>query len=215
MNKKIEIYVNSLFENAPQSKKNHELKEEIISSVNDKYNDLRSLGIDEDEAYNKAISNIGDVEELIGYDFINKDDENQRKKSAKNIAISVMMYIICPVPVILFENLGHFGEEVGIAIMFALIATATGILIYNSVSKPKYRKMDDTMVEEFKEWKIENDQNNKSKKSIISAMWYIVTAIYFLVSFIYGNWGISWVIFIIGAAIEQVIKAYYEIKGEK
>lgn len=214
MNKKIESYVNSLFEDAPKSKKNCELKEEIASSVNDKYNDLLESGLNEKEAYNKAISNIGDVEELIGYDFMNKDDEDQRKKSAKIIAISVMMYIICPVPVILFGSWGTWGE-VGIVIMFALIATATGLLIYNGASKPKYHKMDDTMVEEFKEWKSANDQNHRAKKSITSAMWTIITVIYFLVSFTFGNWGTSWIVFLIGAAIEQIIKAFYDLKGDK
>lgn len=215
MNKKIERYVDSLFENAPKSKKNCELKEEITSNVNDKYNDLLESGLDEKEAYNKAISNIGDVEELIGYDFMNKDDENQRKKSAKIIAISVMMYIICPIPVILFESLGTWGEELGIVIMFALIAAATGLLIYNEVSKPKYQKMDDTMVEEFKEWKSANDQNHRVRKSIISAMWTMITIIYFLVSFTFGNWETSWIVFLIGVAIEQIIKAFYDLKVDK
>ena len=215
MNHKIEKYVNSLFENAPKSKKNYELKEEISSNVNDKYYDLLESGMDENEAYSKAISNIGDVEELISYDFMKEDDEVQRKKSAKIIAIAVMMYIICPVPVILFESFGKGAEQIGITFMFLLIAAATGLLIYNGVSRPQYKKMDDTMVEEFKEWKSANDQNYRARKSVTSALWPIITVIYFLVSFSYGNWGTSWVIFLIGGAIEQIIKAYYDLKGDK
>ncbi|RDY25983.1 hypothetical protein CHL78_015490 [Romboutsia weinsteinii] len=215
MNHKIEKYVSNLFENAPKTKKNYELKEEITSNVNDKYYDLLESGMDENEAYNKAISNIGDVEELISYDFMKQDDEVQRKRSAKITAIAVMMYIICPVPVILFESFGAGGERIGITVMFLLIAAATGLLIYNGVSRPQYQKMDDTMVEEFKEWKSANDQNYRARKSVTSAMWTIITVIYFLVSFMFGNWGTSWIIFVIGGAIEQIIKAYYDLKGDK
>lgn len=215
MNKRIEAYVDNLFENAPKSKKNYELKEEILSNVNDKYYDLLNSGLDENDAYNMAVSNIGDIEELIGHNFINEEDEATRKKSAKVIAIAVMMYILCPIPVIIFEEINPRLETIGIVMMFLLIASATGLLIYNQVSKPRYQKMDDTMVEEFKEWKYSNDQNHRAKKAITSAMWPIITLIYLFVSFTYGNFATSWIIFLVGAAIEQVIKAYFDLKGDE
>lgn len=215
MNKKIEAYVNSLFENAPKSTKNYELKEEISSNVNDRYHDLLESGLDENEAYNRAISNIGDVEELICYNEINKnEDVKLRKKSAKNIAIAVMMYITCPVPVILFETIMPRFEDIGTVIMFLMIAGATGLLIYNNASKPQYTKMNDTMVEEFKEWKSINDNKVSKRKTIISTMWPIIVLIYFIISFLFGNWGTSWIIFLVGGALEQVIKAYFDLKGE-
>ena len=39
MNDKIRVYVNGLFENAPNTKKVYDLKDEIISNANEKYND--------------------------------------------------------------------------------------------------------------------------------------------------------------------------------
>lgn len=215
MNRKIEAYVDSLFENAPKSKRNYELKEEILSNVNDKYNDLLQSGLDENDAYNMAVSNIGDIEDLIGNNFMKEEDEATRKKSAKIIAIAVMMYILCPIPVIIVEEVIPKFETIGIVMMFLLIASATGLLIYNQVSKPRYYKMDDTMVEEFKEWKSINDQRYRTRRSIMSAIWPIITIIYFIVSFTYGNWATSWIIFLIGAAIEQVIKAYFDLKGDE
>ena len=133
-----------------------------------------------------------------------------KKKNAKITAIAVMMYILCPVSVIVFGEVGF--ETLGIVVMFLLIACATGLLIYNNMTKPQYLKQDDTLVEDFKEWKSTTNKSRRVRKSIESAMWAIITAIYLLISFTTGAWHITWVMFIIGAVIEKVIRAYFEYK---
>ncbi len=216
MNQKLEKYVEELFNHAPKTKKVQELKEEILANLYDKYHDLIKSGRDENEAYNAAISGIGDVDELI--QTLNDNDvmnqalsQEEQKRSALLIAIAVMLYIMSPVPIILSGGLPIFGE-IGLMMMFVFVAIATGILIYNANSKPKYHKVNETIVEEFKEWKSHNKQIAKVKNSIISAMWAIIVALYFILSFAFGIWAYSWIIFIIGVAIDRIIKAYFELK---
>lgn len=40
----------------------------------------------------------------------------------------------------------------------------------------------------------------------VSALWLIIAALYFILSFATGAWYISWIIFIIGAAVVPIIK---------
>lgn len=106
MNSKLVKYVEELFNDAPKTKKVNELKEEILANLYDKYNDLIQSGRDENEAYNMAISSIGDVDELIqslnDNDVMDQDKSREdQKRSALFIAISVMLYIMSPVPIIL------------------------------------------------------------------------------------------------------------------
>lgn len=61
MNRKIKKYVDSLFENAPRTRRMYELKEEILANLNDKYNDFLDKGMDENTAYNGAISNMDNI----------------------------------------------------------------------------------------------------------------------------------------------------------
>lgn len=213
---KLRLYVEKLFEGAPKTRKAYELKEELLANLIDKYNDLIASGQNESEAYTIAIASIGDVDELIaGLKESNVFDPNymqkERKKSALLVSIAVMMYILSPIALIVAEE---YGKESGLylLVMFVMVAIATGLLIYNGMTRPKYNKMDDTIVEEFKEWKSENTRQHQMKKSIISAFWSIVVAIYFIVSFVFGIWAYSWIIFIIGAAVKQVIVAYFDIK---
>ena len=210
-NLKIEEYVDELFENAPNNKKTMEFKEELLANLLEKYNDLVESGMDREAAYNKVVGSIGNIDDLFEDDAIKETKESSdKKKYARNIAIAVMMYILCPVSVILSDVWGN--ETLGIVIMFVLIAAATGLIIYTNMSRPKYNKQDDTIVEEFKEWQSTKSSNYRAYKSIKSAITSITVVVYLLVSFLTFQGWITWIIFLIGGAVEKAVKAYFEMK---
>lgn len=219
MNDKLYRYVNNLFEDAPKNKKTYDLKEELLSNLDAKYTDLMSDGYPEDEACNIVISSIGDVDELINRlnspDEVNSDlIDERKKKSALLVAVAVGLYILSPCFVIIFDILS-LDENLGVIPMFICIAIATGILIYNGMTSPKYLKKDETLVEEFKEWKAANSENVRIKKSITSAMWITIVAIYLVISFYFNAWSFSWIIFVIGAAIDQIISVAFDLKKRR
>ena len=65
MNEKLRNYVNILFAAAPKTAKAEEIKEELLTNLNDKYNDLLANGYDSAAAFNLALAGIGDVDELF------------------------------------------------------------------------------------------------------------------------------------------------------
>ncbi|GAA0699180.1 hypothetical protein GCM10008904_04270 [Paraclostridium ghonii] len=208
---KIKNYINELFESEPKTRMTEEFKEELLANLLDKYYDLLESNVDDELAYNKVISNIGNIDDLFERDVINiTKDSCDRKKSAKFTSIAVMMYILSPVSVIIFEDIGM--DTIGIVIMFSLIAGATGLLIYNNMTKAQYLKQDDTLVEEFKEWKSTTAKTRRVRNSVSSAMWSVIIAIYLLLSIITGAWDITWILFVIGTALQKIIKAYFEYK---
>ena len=82
------------------------------------------------------------------------------------------------------------------------------------MSKPKYSKYEDTMVEEFKEWKGKKDKNKEIRKAISSIIWTLTVIIYIFISFTFGIWYISWIIFIIASLIENIITLIFKL-GER
>jgi hypothetical protein len=214
----IRNHVEELFAGALPSKRSVELKEEMIQNLIEKYNDLLSEGKTPEAAYNIAVASIGDITYLL------KDLEKetlhpeviaaQRQRSAMFTAIAIMMYIVSVVPLIVLAALFQSPSAaiIGVVIMFLLIAGATGLLIYNGMTKPKYLKTDDTMVEEFKQWQSASQEKKSLRNSVSSAMWAIVTAIYFLVSFATYDWHITWVIFLVGAAVQSIINIAFTSK---
>ncbi len=215
MKDKLRNFIESLFEDAPKNKQTIELKEEMLQNLIDKYNDLVDSGKSSEAAYNIATASIGDIHELIRQ--IEKREENNplfeqnydkgRKRFALLLSISVMLYILCVVPVILLED-----SVLGVVIMFVMAGIATGLILYNNMTKPKYLKKDSTVVEEFKEWKANSTEKNTLYQSITKVMWSCITILYFIVSFLTMAWHITWIIFLIGSAIQGIIRAIFELK---
>ncbi|MFT8312908.1 MAG: permease prefix domain 1-containing protein [Clostridium sp.] len=217
MYEKFRKKVDELFENAPETNRARELKEELLANLMDKYNDLVATGKSEEEAFNIAISGIGDVDELIrglkekdvlDYAQIQKD----RKKSALILSASIGLYIMSVVILILCTEVFQVDDNIAVCIMLTIDAVATCLIIYNAISRPKYLKADDTIVEEFKEWKSANNKEREILKSIKSILWMIIVVLYFVLSFQFGSWAYSWVIFIIGAAIERAITLAFQLR---
>lgn len=219
MNDKIRISVNELFTEAPNTKKSNDLKDEIISNANDKYNDLINEGKTEKEAYDSVIEEIGDVDELIK-ELVEENPINRqkldetRRKTALTVSISVGLYILSLISVIVLDEL-QMPDFIVVSTFFVIAGISTCLLIYYFMSKPKYSKYEDTMVEEFKEWKGKKDNNKEIKKAINSILWTLTVIIYLLISFIFGIWYISWIIFLIAVLVENIITLIFKLGENK
>lgn len=214
---KIRTYINRAFEDVPRTKKSMEMQEELISNLIEKFNDQLRLGKSEEEAYTSVIASIGDLSELTEgmreRHVLSGPTPQERKRSAMFVTIAVMLYILSPMVLIVSDQ--NFSSPIsGLAGMFILVAIATGLLVYNQASKPRYLKEDETLVEEFKEWKSSRQKNKSIYDALSSAFWLIIVAVYLYVSFTYMNWHYSWIIFIIGAAIQNIVKAFLEMRGD-
>lgn len=212
-------YIESLFEDTPPSKKTIELKEEMIQNLEDKYNDLIQEGKSPDAAYNIAIAGIGNVGGLLkqlemdaNYRENSQEIQAIRQKSALRVAIAVMLYIVSVLPIIVISQFAPDYEILGVVSLFVICAAATGILIYNSMSKPKYLKNEDTVVEDFREWQNETHERRQMRKAISSALWSITTVTYLIVSFTTGAWHVTWVAFPLAGAIEALINMLFSVK---
>ncbi|MCL2401160.1 MAG: permease prefix domain 1-containing protein [Oscillospiraceae bacterium] len=218
MEDKLRRYVEGLFEETAPTKKAVELKEEMIQNLQDKYKDLIADGKTPEAAYNIVVAGIGDVGTLIKEleDDTMPDIEKYKEaqsKSAMLTAIAVMMYILSVLPLVMLSlfNSRH-ADTIGLLILFIMVAGATGILIYNNMSKPKYKKESDTMVEEFLEWQADTDERRTLRKAISGMLWSIIVVVYIIVSFATHMWHITWVIFVLAGAIESLINILFTIK---
>ena len=216
MQDKLRDYIDALFEDAPKTVKTIEVKEEILQNLIDKYNDFINEGKSPEAAYNIAVASVGDISELVdelksgskakkpeGYE---EAMEAEQKKSALLTAVAIAMYILCVVPLFIFNS------SLGVIFMFVLAAGATGLIIYNNMTKTKLTKEDSTMAEEFKEWRESNSDRKQVHKAIASAVWALTLVVYFVVSFTTHAWHITWIIFLIAVAINAVIKAVYDLR---
>lgn len=137
MEPKLREYIEHLFVNAPHTEQTNDLKEEIIRNTIERYHDLIADGKAESEAYSLAIEGIGDINELLSELGVSAacisfdEDKLMQIKTRSTVikSIAVALYIMCIIPPICFSivDCSNFGA----ILMFLMISTATGLLIYN------------------------------------------------------------------------------------
>ena len=103
-------------------------------------------------------------------------------------------------------------ENIGICLMIGMVALGVGLLIYTAKTKPQYLKKEDMIVEDFKAWQADQGERKNLMKSLSSALWTLTLAVYFILSFSTHAWHITWVIFLIATAAEQLLKACFDLK---
>lgn len=142
--------------------------------------------------------NITSDELLTGEkNIIAEENKNKKDNYAKNIGISVFLYIMSVVWII-FSSAVLQSPILGVCLFFIMIAVATGIIVYNAISHEKEKK------------KISKQE--KTRKQINEIVGIIIVIIYFVVGFTTMAWHITWVIFIINGLIEEIIKLIFMLK---
>ncbi len=213
MYNKLRDYIDGIFVEAPQTLKTVEAKEEFLQNLTDKYQDLLAEGKSEEAAFNIAVASIGDVSPLVRelqgrpqqVAQMNAEDQGRQQRRAIVMSIAIALYILCVVPLFLLQ------DEAGLILMFIMVAIATSLVIFNGMTKTRNDLEQDTMMDEFQEWRGQNSRKHQVYKSVSSAVWSLGLVAYFLVSFTTGAWGITWIIFLIIGAVNAIIKAIVDL----
>ncbi len=143
-----------------------------------------------------------------------------RSRGAIMTAISVAMYTICWLPLVILGALwDDVGGIVGLVIMFLFIAVATALNIIHGMTKPECLRNGNSSEDDDDDDNEDRDTNSKKGsghpvyKAISSALWCLTVVVYLGVSFLSGAWHITWLIFLIVTAIDNIIKACFDLKS--
>lgn len=226
MREKLITYVDFLFAGAPHDARTEETKAEILQNTLDKYDDLIDQGKTPEAAYSLAVAGIGDVGELLTRGVVSEDAswaaspaesrEKREKIAAKRSlmrTIAVMLYITCLLPPILLSN-SHLEDTLGPALMFLLIAIATGLMVFQA-SLGKNVSHTDRVEQHISRREESFSGKTELKKALNSVVFVVGLAVYFVLSFTTMAWHLTWLIFPICAAISAVVRACLDLRGDK
>lgn len=214
MREQLVQYVNLLFAGNSGAE---EMKQEILQNTLDRFDDLLSRGSSEEEAYRQAIAGIGDVGELLGrkapgtqqadYNPLPGFEGTAPAVARMLRAVAIFLYIVSPVPLILFDALGW--DTVGLCITLVIVAIATLLLLTFGRSKPAQ----EAKREEAEPPVVHSPTAKKNlKKSIGSLISTAGLVLYFVISFSTHAWLVTWLIFPITGAVRGVVNACIDLK---
>ncbi len=204
MKEKLTQYIELLFAGAEGCE---DIKQEILQNTLDRYDDLIAEGKVPEAAYRLAITGIGDINEILGTVpnaapaplLATSAEEEDTPKMKRMRAIAIALYILCPIPLLLLGNLGGdlFGVA-GICCLLAMVAFATYLMVVNSPRDEEKKK--------------EEPGPRTNIKKAVSA---VALVVYFVISFATNAWYITWLVFPIAAAVNNLIFAILDLMEGK
>ncbi len=148
-------------------------------------------------------------------DKVKTMEEDYRPTTTSSTIIAVVLYILCPVMIILASVFGKaFGLEdslstMSVSLVLLIVAFATNILIRSNGPAEAYKKL----------LKKENGETKKTNSIInaIASIWWPVTTVIFLVWSFLGirGWTISWVVWPISGILFSGIAGFISAMEKK
>lgn len=129
--------------------------------------------------------------------------EDVRKKSAEVVSTFIFICVLAISLFLVAIEVLKINEIIAVALFLCVCGLATARLVKHFMSVPKFEKTKEEKVEK----EIEDTVNG--------ILWCIITVIYFALSFTTMAWHITWIVFIIGAVITEIIKLLFMLKKEK
>lgn len=166
-------YLENMFAGMPKTAELIKLKEDLLSNMEDKYNELKKNGKSENEAIGIVISEFGNIDELVkelniemsigstqpSVPVISKQEVDKiihdKKFFGSLIALGVFLCIVAPAIFILgtsFFSL-RMSEDTAATLflfpLFILIAVAVGLFIYSGIHLDQYKYLEKPFVLDF------------------------------------------------------------------
>lgn len=217
MSNKIESYVNALFTDVPRTKKAVDLREELISNMNERFSDYLSEGKSETQAYSITIASMGDldamIQEVMPDDKFREAAQQYRKRNAKFTAIAIALYILSIAVVV---GCSEFGDEAFGLIWFLVIcAVATALLVYTHMSTPlEFKNIDSDARRELRQ-RVRRIPEKGRTLAYSLIYWLAIICLYLSISFLASAWSVTWLIWIFAALLYAIIYVVYMLRGEE
>lgn len=162
--------------------------------------------------YGKAILLDGGVSDLLfeGISMLN------RKSMIRSI-LAVILYIMCPIPVILasLAEAGNLAVISSVCLLLAMVACGVFLQILSERSHKIYRCLlsMDVGDEELERDEDGEEKETSAQKLFGSLFWPAVTVGYLLWSFLSGDWFITWIVWPVAGCISAIVEAVLKYKN--
>lgn len=128
-----------------------------------------------------------------------------RSTFAANLIVGIVICMVSMIPIVVAAVSGHGNPDlllpgVGIALFLA------GLGVYFFIGAGMRQSCYDVLLQEKEYAKEKKEKRKKSWGKYEDTYWIMVTVVYFVISFWTRKWGVTWVIWILAAGLQEAVK---------
>ena len=220
MQAKIHAHIDQLFQGMPAEERVSEVKLELYMNTVDRYNDLVNAGKTAEEAYEEAIAGIGDISEIL--ESLGKPHTEQPTPPTSDHTKPPKVPKQKSSRKAIRSNLDSILWMVSLSVYF-VVSFATMLwqftwlifLIVMAFENAMHALLDIVQGKRPERTYAFTREEKKMHGHINSILWMAVLILYFAVSFLSGAWYVSWVIFLLGTAVQNALSIVFILKKTK
>ncbi len=221
MHAKIHAHIDQLFRDMPAEERISEVKLELYMNTVDRYNDLVNSGKSTEEAYTEAIAGIGDISEIL--ESLGKPHTEERptpptpsyttpqkvpkQKSSRRAIRGNLDSILWMLTLSVYFILSFATMMWQFTWLIFLIVIALENAMHALMDIAQKKRPERT-------YAFTREEKNMHGR-INTMLWMAILILYFAVSFLSGTWHISWVIFLLGTALQNLLSIIFIMKKAK
>ena len=145
-------------------------------------------------------------------EYVHNQRESFRVTHAMMITIGIILCILSVLPVVILDSLFGWSSGLGVVGMFVFVAIGVFLLVvagnvnagFTTILSLNKR---DTIGGCFVPSQKQVTYKNETISQIMSVYWPTVTCIYLCWSFLSFDWHITWIVWVIAALVQQMIRA--------
>ncbi|MCI8671344.1 MAG: helix-turn-helix transcriptional regulator [Bacilli bacterium] len=126
----------------------------------------------------------------------------KKRNKALTMSLCIVIFVVMMIIMMIFDEIGVSDSLMATIILIGL-GSISIILVYYFTAQPVNNR------------KIKLGMNLEKRKLINSIVNMLTVIIYFLVSFLFQAWAVSWIILIIGALIKRIIELVDILRREE
>lgn len=126
----------------------------------------------------------------------------KKRNKALTMSLCIVIFVVMMIIMMIFDEIGVSDSLMATIILIGL-GSISIILVYYFTAQPVNNR------------KIKLSMNLEKRKLINSIVNMLTVIIYFLVSFLFQAWAVSWIILIIGALIKRIIELVDILRREE
>lgn len=176
-----------------------------IGSETEDFNGFSKDQKSDEEKVFKSNSSVGNQ--------VSKNEGKSALVPSIMLAVAIALYIFSVIPCIVFE-----GRTFGVVLMFIFVGVATALIILRGAFTNKISTengMADVKVSMAKKHKKGALKPTfKIIKGIVDAVLFTGSVfVYIVLSLSFGAWHVAWLVFIIAAAVSEIIEGIFQLAG--